>query len=162
MCARGHQTCDFRKRATSAPAEGPAYGLDFARHCEFPFRALQAQKRRVSQKSHVWCRPIRAGAEHAAVLARTRPSPAEHRWWSAARVFMPKGESCTAKTLTGGAWTTRQASACSSKQVPLGDWQNNLLLQRGRKGPISVSSHCSPYVCRRCGWNVPLRVRCRV
>ena len=30
---RRHQTCHFRKRATSAPAEGPAYGLDFARHC---------------------------------------------------------------------------------------------------------------------------------
>ena len=29
---RGHQTCHFRKRATSVPAEGPAYGLDFARH----------------------------------------------------------------------------------------------------------------------------------
>ena len=28
-------------RATSAPAEGPAYGLDLARHCEFPLRALQ-------------------------------------------------------------------------------------------------------------------------
>ena len=32
------------KRATSAPVEGPAYGLDFARHCEFPLQALQAQK----------------------------------------------------------------------------------------------------------------------
>ena len=29
--ARRHQTCHFRKRATSVPAEGPAYGLDFAR-----------------------------------------------------------------------------------------------------------------------------------
>ena len=27
------QTCHFRKRATSVPAEGPAHGLDFARHC---------------------------------------------------------------------------------------------------------------------------------
>ena len=27
----GHQPCHFRKRATSAPAEGLAYGLDFAR-----------------------------------------------------------------------------------------------------------------------------------
>ena len=42
--ARMHQTCHFRKRATSAPAEGPACGLDLARHCEFPLRALQAQK----------------------------------------------------------------------------------------------------------------------
>ena len=41
---RGHQTRHFRKRATSVPAEGPAYGLDFARHREFPLRALQAQK----------------------------------------------------------------------------------------------------------------------
>ena len=41
---RRHQTCHFRKRATSAPAEGPAYGFDFARHGEFPLRALQAQK----------------------------------------------------------------------------------------------------------------------
>ena len=32
------------KRATSVPAEGPAHGLDFERHCEFPLRALQAQK----------------------------------------------------------------------------------------------------------------------
>ena len=37
----------FRKRATSASAEGPAYGLDFERRCEFPLRALQAQKWRV-------------------------------------------------------------------------------------------------------------------
>ena len=47
MCfhkARRHQMCHFRKRATSAPAEGPAYGLDLARHCEFPLRTLQAQK----------------------------------------------------------------------------------------------------------------------
>ena len=29
-------TCFFRKRATSVPAEGPAYRLDFARRCEFP------------------------------------------------------------------------------------------------------------------------------
>ena len=27
------------KRATSVPAEGPAYGLDLARHCELPLRA---------------------------------------------------------------------------------------------------------------------------
>ena len=39
-----HQTCHFRKRATSAPAEGPANGLDFARNCESPLRALRAQK----------------------------------------------------------------------------------------------------------------------
>ena len=36
------------KRATSVnvqlPAEGPACGLDFARCCEFPLRALQVQK----------------------------------------------------------------------------------------------------------------------
>ena len=30
--------------ATSVPAEGPAYGLDFAWHSEFSLRALQAQK----------------------------------------------------------------------------------------------------------------------
>ena len=42
--SRRHQTCHFRKRATSVPAEGPAYGLDFARHCGFSLRALQAQK----------------------------------------------------------------------------------------------------------------------
>ena len=35
---RGHQTCHFRKRATSAHAEGPAYGLDLARHRGFPLR----------------------------------------------------------------------------------------------------------------------------
>ena len=29
---------------TSVPAEGPAYGLGFARHCEFHLRTLQAQK----------------------------------------------------------------------------------------------------------------------
>ena len=44
---RRRQTCHFRKRATSAPAEGPTYGLNFARRCEFPLRALQAQKWRV-------------------------------------------------------------------------------------------------------------------
>ena len=42
--ARMHQTRHFRKRATSAAAEGPAYGLDFARRWQFPLRALQAQK----------------------------------------------------------------------------------------------------------------------
>ena len=47
------QTCHFRKRATSVPAEGPAYGLDFARHCEFPLRKVAC-----SRKSHVWCRLI--------------------------------------------------------------------------------------------------------
>ena len=41
---RRHQMCYFRKRAASAPAEGPASGLDFAGRCEFPLRALQAQK----------------------------------------------------------------------------------------------------------------------
>ena len=44
--SRRHRACHFRKRATSAPVEvqGPAYGLDFARHCESPLRALEAQK----------------------------------------------------------------------------------------------------------------------
>ena len=42
--ARRHQTCHFRKRAASVPAEGHACSLDFARHCEFPLRALQARK----------------------------------------------------------------------------------------------------------------------
>ena len=42
ICIR--QACHFRKGATSAPAEGPACGLGFARRCEFPLRALQAQK----------------------------------------------------------------------------------------------------------------------
>ena len=32
------------KRAASAPAEGPAYGLDLARRCGFPLRALQPTK----------------------------------------------------------------------------------------------------------------------
>ena len=36
---RGHQTCHLRKRATSAPAEGPAYGLDLANLC----RLMQIQ-----------------------------------------------------------------------------------------------------------------------
>ena len=44
---RRHQTYHFRKRATSASAEGPAYRLDFARHSEFPLRTLQPQKWRV-------------------------------------------------------------------------------------------------------------------
>ena len=42
--SRRPQTCQLRQRATSAPAEGPAYGLEFVRHCEFSLRALQAQK----------------------------------------------------------------------------------------------------------------------
>ena len=42
--ARGQQTCHFRKRATSVPAEGLACGLVFARRCELFLRALQAQK----------------------------------------------------------------------------------------------------------------------
>ena len=50
--SRRHQTCHFRKRATSAPAEGPAYGLDFARHCRFSIRALQAQKWQVHRQIH--------------------------------------------------------------------------------------------------------------
>ena len=40
---RRHQTCCFRKHATSVPAEGPAYGLEVARR-EFPLQALQAPK----------------------------------------------------------------------------------------------------------------------
>ena len=45
-CARRHQTRHFRKQhTTSAPAEGPAHGLDFARPCEFPLRAPQASVR---------------------------------------------------------------------------------------------------------------------
>ena len=35
LATRRHETCQFRKRATSAPAEGPAHGLDFARHVNF-------------------------------------------------------------------------------------------------------------------------------
>ena len=38
------KTRRFRKRATSAPADGPAHGLDFARLCESPLRAPQPQK----------------------------------------------------------------------------------------------------------------------
>ena len=55
---RRHQTYVFRKRTTSVPAEGPAYGLDFARHCEFLLRALQAQKWPCSRKSLLWRRLI--------------------------------------------------------------------------------------------------------
>ena len=56
-CPRRHQTCHSRKRATSVPAEGPAYGLDLTRHCVVPLQALQAQKEvACSQKPHVWCR----------------------------------------------------------------------------------------------------------
>ena len=32
-----------QKCATSAPAEGPAYGHDFVRRCGFSLRTLQAQ-----------------------------------------------------------------------------------------------------------------------
>ena len=46
-----HQTYHFRKRATSAPAEGPACGLDFARRCEFRLRALRVQKWHVHRSS---------------------------------------------------------------------------------------------------------------
>ena len=41
---RRHQTRHFRKRATPVPAEGPAYIVNFPRHCQFPLRTLQAQK----------------------------------------------------------------------------------------------------------------------
>ena len=56
-----HQTCHFRKRATSVPAEGPVYGLDFARH----FRALRAQKWRArgSRTSGPELRPSRSGSQ---------------------------------------------------------------------------------------------------
>ena len=37
---RRHQTCHCLKHATSAAAEGPVHGLDFARRCEFPLRPL--------------------------------------------------------------------------------------------------------------------------
>ena len=36
---------------TSAPAEGPAHGPGFARRCEFPLRALQAQRWHVDGSS---------------------------------------------------------------------------------------------------------------
>ena len=42
--SRRYQPCRSRKRATSVPAEGPSYRLDFANRCEFPLRTLQAQK----------------------------------------------------------------------------------------------------------------------
>ena len=53
MLARRHQTRHFRKRATSAPAEGPAYGLHFARRCEFLLRAFAGAGVACSPKSHV-------------------------------------------------------------------------------------------------------------
>ena len=40
--------CHFRTRATSVPAEGPANGLDFARHCEFPRSGT------FTEVAHVW------------------------------------------------------------------------------------------------------------
>ena len=46
-CTRGRQTCHFRKRTASAPAEGPACGLDLVGRCESPLRALQPRKWRV-------------------------------------------------------------------------------------------------------------------
>ena len=39
--SRWRQTCHFRKREASAPAEGPACGLDFARYCEFPLSIIK-------------------------------------------------------------------------------------------------------------------------
>ena len=55
--ARRRQTCHFRKRATSAPAEGPAYRLDVARRRgEFPLGALRARKWRVHRSRLAqWC-----------------------------------------------------------------------------------------------------------
>ena len=51
---RRHHTCHFRKHATSAPAEGPAYGLDFERHCELsPPSPAGAE---VALFTEVWCR----------------------------------------------------------------------------------------------------------
>ena len=50
---RRRQTCYFRKRATSVPAEGPAYGLDSARRCEFPLRASTFCKGGVQWKQGV-------------------------------------------------------------------------------------------------------------
>ena len=76
LTRRRHQTCHFRKRATSAPAEGPAYGLDFARHCEFPLRALQAQKWQVRESRTLgaaWSAPAADRDSHTAVsLTPTR------------------------------------------------------------------------------------------
>ena len=79
--SRRHQTCHFRKRATSVPAEGPAYGLDFGRHCEFPLRDLQGAEVACSPKSHVWCRPTCRGR----CAAAAKPSPGERRLLSLAR-----------------------------------------------------------------------------
>ena len=50
--ARRHQTWHFCERATSAPAEGPANGLDFECHCEFPLRTLRARKWHVYGTDH--------------------------------------------------------------------------------------------------------------
>ena len=44
---RRHRTSHFRKRATSAPAEGPAHGLDFARHTVNFLRILGAEVARL-------------------------------------------------------------------------------------------------------------------
>ena len=73
----GTKTCHFCKRATSVPLEGPAYGLDFARHCEFPLRA-GAEVARL-WKWHVWCRLNGHKPEVAQALLSPPPRSASSR-----------------------------------------------------------------------------------
>ena len=44
LCPEGAKLATSVNVRLPNPAEGPAYGLDFARRCGFPLRALQAQK----------------------------------------------------------------------------------------------------------------------
>ena len=88
---RRHQTCHFRKRATSAPAEEPAYGLDFARHCEFSSELCR-------RRSGMFAEVARLALleEEAEVRANTRTPElvkAEIHWKSAIGIALSSGNS---------------------------------------------------------------------
>ena len=51
-----HQTCHFRKRATSAPAEGPLYGPNYRETLRISPRSSAGAEVACSRKSHVRCR----------------------------------------------------------------------------------------------------------
>ena len=76
---RRHRTRHFRKRATSVPAEGPAYGLDFARHCESPLPALQAQSVMFTEVARLALPGPPLGSARARSSPRGRTSPGGSR-----------------------------------------------------------------------------------
>ena len=94
-----HQACHFRKRATSAPAEGPTYGLDFARHCEFPSELCRRRRGTYTEVARLvppdTCRAVRDARTSARVgTTRDIPIPALNKYEVVVHTYRDRGTSC--------------------------------------------------------------------